>query len=76
MINVTQEHINSGIKSDCMLCPIALAVRTLFPIVEVDDCCIEIGDVQYYSPDSVAKFIDDFDNGKLVKPFSFELEKI
>lgn len=77
-INVTQDDIDCGIIGNCELCPIALAILPIVsPLpVEVDNCCIEIGGVQYNSPNSVCQFIDDFDNGKPVKPFSFELEKI
>jgi len=83
-INVTQQHIDNGIKSDCRLCPIALALLPLFTNlpIEVDSCCIEIGccigsdDIQYYSPDSVIKFITAFDSSFPVKPFYFELQEI
>lgn len=76
-INVTQQHIDNGTPKDCAYCPIAHSLMGHFPnsCIEVDDSCIEINGTQYFSPDSVVKFIEDFDNRKPVKPFSFLLEK-
>jgi len=77
-IDVTQQHIEIGTPKDCAYCPISHSLMSHFPnsCIEVDGSCIEINGIQYYSPDSVVKFITAFDSGFPVKPFSFELLEI
>ena len=83
-INVTQEDIDKGIQGSCVNCPTGLALQRTFPssnYIHVDTVDIEYGinpeSDEFKSvetPQEVIDFIDDFDNGKPVKPFFFELE--
>ncbi len=83
-IDVTQEDIDRGRRSDDCYCPIALSVaRTLGVMVRVTRRNIYIwdgcnGDGSYLAclPDVAHDFVDAFDrNGaQAVKPFTFEIE--
>lgn len=78
-IYVTQEHINRGIKNDCIRCPVALALFDAFPNtkrVDVDTGTLfwtnSMGDRNWSkTPRSVWRFINRFDRGSDVKPFAF-----
>lgn len=76
-INVTQEDINKGIKSDCSKCPIALAANRVIPngALAVGGASItywnEKEAISILLPEIALKFIRDFDSGRKVKPFSF-----
>lgn len=78
-ITVKQKHIDKGEKTKAMSCPIALAIKDYywFPRrVVVGHCCCFIGknmDKTYPLPKEVTNFIQDFDMGLEVKPFSFEI---
>jgi hypothetical protein len=80
-INVTQDDIAKGKKNNCLRCPVALAVIRETGIHDVyvygssvtfyrhsDQCC------ERYNTDEVSEFIENFDGGGTVAPFSFELE--
>lgn len=81
-ITVTQEHIDHGRAMDCTACPIALAVKPLFP-----DCDVTVGAklIQAVQPDGSLKawklpqeamnFILRFDMEDHVEPFEFEIRK-
>jgi hypothetical protein len=78
-IDVTQDDIKEGEKASAEFCPIACAVRRLFPdsYIRVDDL-LEVGpddsdkDSEYYDlPESALEFIHNFDIGRHVEPFSF-----
>jgi len=82
-INVTEEHINNGEPGDDEYCPIALAVRDEFGLNFTDDVIVcdsiriirdgeEVCDVPL--PRSALDFIDEFDAGEDVYPFSFTVE--
>lgn len=80
IITVTQKHIDEGLIADCSRCPVALAIREVFPYV--DEILIRSTDVWLGKgenlivkelPIGVRFFIRNFDNDKDVKPFSFEL---
>ena len=62
-----------GMRTQC--CPIALAARRVFrKPVRVSYEAIAVADHKYfYLPSQAAKFIDNFDNGLDVEPFSFEV---
>jgi hypothetical protein len=82
-VSVTAEHIARGEPGDCGWCPIALAVADALPGLAYlsirlqdidlrprpDEDLIVIG-----MPDEAVDFILDFDAGKPVKPFTFELD--
>lgn len=83
IINVTQEDIENGIRHSCFSCPIALAVKRETGC----NCSVEsanfhlkarifmMGSYEAYFPGKEAEdFINNFDGGKPVKPFSFELD--
>lgn len=78
-IRVTQEDINNGKPNDPSRCPVALACRKL------TEGNISVGYIfiTYYLsgklvrrivPKGVIGFIVNFDDGKPVGPFEFELE--
>jgi len=81
LINVTEEDITLGKKGCGDKCPIALAMikqGCSYPFVE------KWRYATYYAgnkkltgrlSDSAIQFIRDFDAGRLVLPFSFELQK-
>lgn len=77
-IKVTKEDIAIGERSSCERCPIATALnRSLLSHANVGYDSIKIGNTDgtsYVSttPQSARSFIAKFDNGKHVKPFSFE----
>jgi len=80
-VTVTQKDINAGSRGSCERCPIARAVKKLFPVqkVTVSDN-IEVYSANIGGPSKVFelsrsadRFIQRFDNKgrKAVKPFSF-----
>lgn len=86
-ITVTQEDIDRGVRANPWWCPIAAAIRrTLYPDTV---CCgpVRITDKGYVSvtgdirlhdrligaEGQIGQFLSDFDSGKDVYPFSFEL---
>jgi hypothetical protein len=79
-IKVTQEHINKGRRRACRQCPVALAIveQTEFPNPWVGDTHVDLvtspESPSYKLPAEVQRFIDNFDNGKPVKPFAFNLK--
>lgn len=82
-ISVTQKHIEEGIQQICNRCPIALAIRDLLPLHWPNDESVSVwgGAADLYPsktrlllPDAAIQFIEDFDIGEIVQPFSFELE--
>lgn len=79
-INVTQADIDAGVKQECFRCPIALAARRVFDHdVSVDDEYIihyastEVKADFYALPDEARQFVQHFDHGDPVTPFSFEV---
>lgn len=76
-IEVKQRHIQDGVKGECFMCPVALAVT------EITHCMTRVGTefIKVYDepfqkfemPAEVAKFIEEFDDGDSVQPFSFDL---
>ena len=78
-IEVTQADINSGLKVDCLRCPIARAMtRTLTTPCNVGCCGWGTTDwVDRKWPvacrSQIIDFIQAFDNGNPVKPFTFKI---
>ena len=82
LIEVTRDHIERG-EPDCRAaCPVALAlVDAGYAEADVDphDICYvndDGADVKLRSPESVARFVQDFDDDdtrEFVLPFKFEL---
>jgi hypothetical protein len=82
VVEVTQKHINKGLRNDCRRCPIALALKDagLSDVVVMRSIVLihpRRGSQYRYScalPTSVSQFIESFDSIQGVEPFSFELE--
>jgi len=75
-IFVTAKDIREGAKSACEACPVARAIkRRVTCRVVVGMGFISFGlKSSVLTPTQVANFIDRFDGGKKVKPFSFLLD--
>lgn len=75
-ITVTQEDIEKG-KRGCRNCPIALATNrtTLLDAAVYPHCIISVdmGTV-WVLPKKAQQFIQRFDDGKPVHPFTFDIE--
>lgn len=76
-VEVTSEHIAKGDAFNPCGCPIALAilqaVRHPFVVVAVSTGIV-IRQNTYPMPAEVIAFIDAFDAGQPVQPFTFEIE--
>lgn len=77
IITVTQSNIDNGKRGEPDCCPVALALRDEYG----KGCCIFVGGKtasyprgEIKLPDSVGKFVRDFDNNIEVQPFSFEFD--
>lgn len=77
LVKVTEQDIAKGIAGDCLRDPIALALRRITGLpwrVEQLYCYPDTkGRRPHQTPRQVNRFIEDFDNGKPVQPFEFEL---
>lgn len=77
-IVVTQNDIERGTRYRACACPVALAIkrRTSRECEVAGRYMIFRSDIntKYDLPTPVRKFVVDFDTGKPVKPFSFELD--
>lgn len=73
-IYVTSDDILNGEASNCLKCPIALAIQRQIPCRFARVGKISVG-LQIDLPDEAKKFIAAFDKHELnLQPFSFELE--
>ena len=82
LINVNQNHIQMGKPKEPLGCPIYLALKDArVPVTRVEDYVFEttrklkrgVVDQFYDLPSRASRFIKRFDEGKSVKPFSFEI---
>ena len=82
IVNVTEKDIEQGRKRNCRHCPIALAIRRKFPgdstVVRVDRKIAFIWPTggSYFATDlprAARDFVVDFDSGRVVSPFTFNL---
>jgi len=81
-IQVTEDDILLGVQGDCKECPVANALNRIFPdakIISVIDfsaiMLLKDGSTKSYSLPSIASdFIHNFDMGRKVYPFEFEIE--
>ncbi len=76
LINVTQKNIEEGEKQSFTSCPIALAIKEQLgdrKDVHVDEDICAINGKEYYLTIAARKFVNSFDEGKVVKPFSFNV---
>jgi len=83
LIKITQDDIDTGQKNHCNNCPVALAVQRIS--VKHILCHVMLDRVYGMDSDTntvwirllpshVQLFIANFDDGKYVKPFEFDLE--
>ena len=80
--DVTSKHIAKGLSANCEECPIALSIAEMgFVEVNANHCTIRFSESHTSplfslatTPNEVRNFMDAFDTGKPVEPFSFELE--
>lgn len=75
-VEVKAKHIKAGLPENFRFCPIALAVKDKgfqrpYVTVEVSAYDKEDNPVVASLPLKALNFIDKFDEGKKVKPFSF-----
>jgi hypothetical protein len=74
LIEVTQSNIARGTQGDPCACPIALAFRDTGRLATVNTVDVIIDARIAMLPDEAVRFIEDFDAGYPVAPFSFEIE--
>ena len=74
-IEVTQAHIEQGVKSDCSLCPVALAMAES-GFDQPHATCRDLSwlGVLVKTPLRVSEWIERFDLGRQVEPFTFEID--
>lgn len=74
-INITSRDIKYGRRNSCLQCPVARALRRLFPTqsVWVETVFFDIGRWRFSIPE-LTKFIARFDAGKKVKPTKFKFQ--
>lgn len=76
-IHVKAKHIKAGKKNEPKDCAVALAIRAMgFKNVDVDAAYIYTAKDVYKTSNVLAKFIYNFDYGKLVKPRKFRVTKV
>ena len=74
-INVTQRDIERGGLWDVERCPLARAFRRHYKEATVGCWDVSLGKLGGYAlPDSAKQFRLRFDDGKKVRPFSFDME--
>lgn len=80
-IEVTEEHIKSGVRGDSDRCPIGLAVKETFPGSSYGVCRLHIRvgsfghDSNIYETNGfVEDFVNRFDFGNTVRPFTLVLD--
>jgi hypothetical protein len=75
-IDVTADDIANGVRGRCSTCPVALAVRRVPGLEkwEVGGMSAFYGASSFPLPCAASRFIMDFDGGRPVEPFSFEVD--
>ena len=74
-IHVTRKHIKQGKRGYISFCPIALALKGYgFKEVMVDDEMAQVDGKESWLSKRTRLFIANFDLGKPVKPFVFNLK--
>lgn len=79
-VNVTKAHIENAHQCDSGKCPVALALKQMFPrsTVQVLNYSAKVGKKIYALPDTATRFIGRYDNAhrpERCKPVSFNLGK-
>ena len=75
VVKITETDIFEGRRDDSEACPIALSLKRLFPedVVCVESWQICINGVAHPTSSFVNDWIDAFDDGCDMEPFTFEL---
>lgn len=76
-INVTKDHIRRGVRGSACDCPIALALKqTLITHnVSVSSTAIVVNNIGFSVDKKDLRFIERFDAGQPVRPYSFDLTR-
>lgn len=81
-VEITKSLIKRGERASCVDCPVALAINKTFKLhhASVDNGCAMAVDknnktIYFKLPKKAKNFIERFDDGKRVKPFTFELRE-
>jgi hypothetical protein len=74
-IKVTQSDIKKGKRKKLTLCPVALAIRRTVKTgrVSVNNLIVTVGARERRLPLDAQTFVRNFDLGRHVEPFAFEL---
>mgnify|MGYP001615771476 CR=1 FL=1 len=74
-VSVTKRDIAEGVPLDTQMCPVAIAIRrtTGVFVVDVTDYQFQFDSGNVDLPKRVARFVDAFDFGDKVRPFTFTL---
>ena len=77
-VDVTEEDIKNGVRQNGFMCPIACALKRHkqdeYDPIWAGALHLRIGKFKGETPDDAFYFIDNFDKGLPVTPFSFTLE--
>ena len=75
-VEVTQDHIIHGRRSDCTACPVALALEDVVPGPWYVNALwlYNTRKWEIKTPKNVEEFMLAFDSGQPVQPFSFEID--
>lgn len=73
IFNVLQRHINAGKRMHCLFCPVKLAIdeQSQGADAYVGFDFIRFHGVRFKTPCKVQRWINNFDQRKLAKPFNF-----
>lgn len=81
-VSVTKDHIKRGKKISTCNCPIALAIKDAFKVNSgvyasheniLDYSKDRFNPIRYVTTKAMSNFMQTFDSGKKVNPFSFQL---
>lgn len=78
-VNVTALDIRDGVRSDIGACPIARAVKRSKRSrgdVWAGPVHISTGLLVYKTPPNVRQWMENYDDGREVEPFTFELTEL
>lgn len=76
LVRIKRDHIARGKRADNKACPVALALAKDFHAnggVYVDLEFMYIGPFRYPVSEQLARWLDDFDKGRTVKPIHIHL---
>ena len=75
-INVTAKDIEKGVYESIYLCPVARAIKRATKGIQpaVFPKTVVIDGLTFGLPEQATEFINEYDRGNEVKPFSFKME--